>query len=82
MLTVFIGLIIGTEKIKDRETPTGSGNGYWGLADSAFETYQRVASPESLSCTHCHPPVRWEFKERETRDCKRIKILLGMSLQP
>ena len=40
MLTVFIGLILGTKKIKDRRTPTGLGNSYWGSADSgAFVTY-------------------------------------------
>ena len=36
--TVFIGLILGTEKRKDRRTPTGLGNSYWGSADSAFVT--------------------------------------------
>ena len=56
--TVFIGLIIGTEKIKDRRTPTGLCNSYWGPADGAFGTYQRVASPASLSCSHCHLSVR------------------------
>ena len=34
----FIGLILGTEKRKDRRTPTGLGNSYWGSADSAFGT--------------------------------------------
>ena len=28
MLTVFIGLILGTKKIKDRRTPTHLGNSY------------------------------------------------------
>ena len=48
-LTVFIGLILGTEKSKDRRIPTGLGNSLLGPEDSAFGTYQRVASPESLS---------------------------------
>ena len=40
VLTVLIGLILGTKKIKDRRTPTGLGNRYWGSADSeAFRTY-------------------------------------------
>jgi len=34
----FIGLIFGTEKRKDRRTPTSLGNSYWGSADSAFGT--------------------------------------------
>ena len=58
---------------KDRRTPTGLCNSYWGPADSALGTYQRVASPESLGCAHCRPSVRGGFKE--TRDCKEIKIL-------
>ena len=79
VLTVFIGLILGTKKIKDSRTPTGLGNSYWGSADSgAFVTYWEVASPESLSCTHCHSPVCGGFEEgsrkQETRDCKGIKI--------
>ena len=36
VLTVFIGLILGTEKSKDRRTPAGLGNSYWGPADSAL----------------------------------------------
>ena len=77
MLTVFIGLILGTKKSKDR-SPTVLGNSYWGSADSAFGTYQRVASPESLNCTHCRPSVHGGFEEKEKRDCKGIKILLGI----
>ena len=34
----FIGLILGTENRKDRRTPTGLCNSYWGSADSAFGT--------------------------------------------
>ena len=34
----FIGLILGTEKRKDRRTPTGLCNSYWGSADRAFGT--------------------------------------------
>ena len=48
-LTVFIGLILGTEKSKDRRIPTSLGNSLLGPEDRAFGTYQRVASPESLS---------------------------------
>ena len=80
MLTVFIGLILDTEKSKNRRTPMVLGNSYWGAAENPFGAYLRVASPESLNFTHCHPPVCGGFKE--TRDCKGIKILLGMSLQP
>ena len=40
MLTVFIGLILGT---KDRRTPASLGNSYWGTADSgAFGTYRKA----------------------------------------
>ena len=40
VLTVFIGLILGTKKIKDRRTPADLGNSSWGSADSeAFGTY-------------------------------------------
>ena len=74
VFTVFIGLILGT---KDRRTPAGLGNSYWGTADSgAFGTYQGVASPESLNCIHCHLPVHGGFEET-MRDCKGIKVLLG-----
>ena len=38
VLTVLIGLILGTKKIKDRGTPTGLGNTYWGSADSEEHT--------------------------------------------
>ena len=65
-----IGPILGTEKSKDGRTPTGSGNRYWGPAESALA--------ESLSCAHCRPPVRGGFKERRN---ERLS-LLGMSLQP
>ena len=34
VLTVFIGLILGTKKIKDRRTPTHLGNNYLGTTDS------------------------------------------------
>ena len=40
MLTVFIGLILGTKMIKDRRTLTPLGNSYQGIAESrAFVTY-------------------------------------------
>ena len=40
VLIVFIGLILGTKKIKDRITPTGLGNSYWDPEDSgAFGTH-------------------------------------------
>ena len=68
MLTVFIGLILGTKKIKDRRTPTDLGNSYWGSADSgAFGTYRGVASPESLNCAHCCTPVHRGFEEIRNR---------------
>jgi len=58
VLTVFIGLILGTKRIKDRRTLTHLDNSYWGAEDSgAFWTCWGVASPESLSCTHCCSPV-------------------------
>ena len=41
LLKVFISLILGTKKIKDRRTPTNLGNSYWGPADSgAFGTHK------------------------------------------
>ena len=70
VLIVFIGLILGTTKIKDRRTPTGLGNSYWGSADSAvFRTHWGVALPESLTCTQRHLPVCREVqgnKKQET----------------
>ena len=48
VLTVFLGLILGTERSRDRRSPTGLDNRYWGPADGASGTYWRVASPESL----------------------------------
>ena len=43
-LTVFIDLILGTKKIKDRRTPTSLHNNYWGPAVSgAFGTHWGVA---------------------------------------
>ena len=35
----FFGLILVTEKGKDRRTPTGLCNSYWDSADNAFGTY-------------------------------------------
>ena len=47
-LTVFIDLILGTKKIKDRRTPTSLHNNYWGPAVSgAFGT---------LRSGVCHSP--------------------------
>ena len=44
VLTVFIGLILGIKKIKDRWTPALLGNSYWVPADSgAFGTHWGVA---------------------------------------
>ena len=82
MLTIFIGLILGTKKIKDRRNPTGLGNSYWGPADSAFGTYQRVTSPESSIVPTATCLFTGGSRKQEKRDCKPIKILLGMSLQP
>jgi len=71
VLTVFIGLILGTKKIKDRRTPTCLGNSYWGTAEEsgAFGTHWGVAFPESLNCTHYCSTVCGGF--RETRN-KRL----------
>ena len=39
----FQWFVLGKKKIKDRRTPTGFGNSYWGSADSEnFGTYQGV----------------------------------------
>ena len=68
MLTVFIGLILGTKKIKDRRTPTCLGNSYKSTEDGgAFVTHWGVASPEFLNCTHFHSPVCGVFKETSNR---------------
>ena len=62
MLTVFIGLILGTKKIKDRRTPADLGNSYWGSADSAFGTLQ---SPSVVpTAAHLFTGGRgWRFEE-------------------
>ena len=80
VLTVFIDLIPGRKKIKDRWTPTGLGNSYWGPADSGvFGTNWGVGParvpqlhPQLLACS------RGGSRKQEKRDCKGIKILLGM----
>ena len=67
LVVSFIGLILGTEKRKDRRTPTGLCNSYWGSADSTFGTCWGVASPESLNCAPCLPPVRRRFEETRNK---------------
>ena len=57
MLTVFIGLILGTKKSKDRRTPLA-----WVTATGAqqivpLEHAKEVAPPESRDCAHFRPPV-------------------------
>ena len=69
VLTVFIDLILGTKKIKDRRTPTGLGNSYWGPADSgAFGTHWRLA-PARVPQLHPLPLISsqgiWENKKTE-----------------
>ena len=67
MLTVFIGLILGTKEVKDRRTPIHLGNSYKRAEDSgAFGTHWGVAFPESLNCTHYCSTVCGGF--RETRN--------------
>ena len=64
MLTVFIGLILGTKEVKDRRTPIHLGNSYKRAEDSgAFGTHWGVASPESLNCTHCYSSICRGFEE-------------------
>ena len=64
MLTVFIGLILGTKEVKDRRTPIHLGNSYKRAEDSgAFGTHWGVASPESLNYTHCCLPMCGWFEE-------------------
>ena len=83
MLTVFIGLILGTKKSKDRRTPTGLGNSYWGSAGSAFGTYLPLQSPSvAPTATRLFAMGRegGGSRKQEMRDCKGIKILLGICL--
>ena len=81
VLTVFIDLILGTKKIKERRTPTCLGNSYWGPADRRdFGTHCVVAParaqlhPVPLACS-------WGgLRKQEMKDCKGINILLGYVL--
>ena len=84
VLTVFIGLIPGTKKVKDRRTLTRSGNSYWGPADRGAFVTQRSSPCQSSSIA---PTAAQLYTVRgvggggwlkETRDCKGIKILLGI----
>ena len=59
VLTVFIGLILGTKKIKDRRTPTHLGNSY------------EVAPARVLNCTHCHSPVHGGFEQTRNKRLQR-----------
>jgi len=77
VLTVFIDLILGTKKIKDRRAPTGLGNSYWGPADSgAFggtlgSRLSRVPQLHPLLLT-CSRGVRGNKKQeivKELRFC-------------
>ena len=58
VLTVFIDLILGTKKIKDRRTPPA-----WVPATGAQQIVEplghseKQALPESLNCTHCCLPL-------------------------
>ena len=63
MLTVFIGLILGTKKIKDRRTPTSLVISYWGPADSgAFGTHWGVG-PARVPQSHPLPlTCSWGFQ--------------------
>ena len=79
VLTVFIDLILGTKKIKERRTPTGLGNSYWDPADRGdFGTHWVVAParaqlhPVPLACSW------WGSRKQEMKDCKGINILLGI----
>ena len=79
VLTVFIGLILGTKKIKDRRTLSSLGNNYWGSADSAvFRTHWGVALARvpqlHLLLLSCSRGVWGNNKW----DCKEIKILLDI----
>ena len=79
VLTVFISLILGTKKIKDRRTPTGLGNSYKSTQDSgAFRTHWGVSCSESFNCTHYRSPVCGGLRKQEMRNWKGIKIFLGI----
>ena len=69
LCSVFIGLILGTKKIKDRTTPNSLGDSSWSSAESgAFGTYWELASPESLNYAHCCSPARGGFRGNKKRE--------------
>ena len=73
LLKVFISLILGTKKINDRRTPTSLGNSYWG--QQIVEPLGHTKSSTALIATHL---FEGGLMKQETRDCKGIKILLGI----
>ena len=69
VITVFIGLILGTKNIKDRRTPTCFGSSYSDTTDSgAFGTHWTPTATHLLA---------GGLQKQEMRDCKGIKILLA-----
>ena len=67
MLTVFIGLILGTKKIKDRRTPTCFGQQ---LLSSSCQSPSVAPTATRL--------FTGSSRKQEMRDCKGIKILLAI----
>ena len=79
VLTVFIGLFLGTKKIKDRRTPTAwvTATGAQEITEPLGHTEEKLL-PKSQNCTYCCSPVHGGLMKQETRDCKEMKILLGI----
>ena len=76
VLTVFIGLILGTEKSKDRRTPTGLAPPATGAQQIVPLGHTKEQPPQSPSIEPtAHPSVWGGSRKQETRDCKGIKIL-------
>ena len=64
VLTVFIGLILGTKKIKDRRTPTR-----WATGTKAQQSlWDTLGHPLPL------PQITRDLRKHEMRGCKGIKI--------
>ena len=79
MLTVFIGLILGTKKIKDRETPLAwvTTTGGQRIVEPSGPTGEWPLQSPSVSPTAARLFVGG-LRKQEMRDCKGIKVLLGM----
>ena len=75
VLTVFIGLILGTEKIQDRRTPTrlGKATGAQQIVEPLGHAEEEPL-PESLTCPHCSSPVCGGSGNKKRETVKELRF--------